>query len=155
MNNEQITVKDYLIEQQIVEAVRKLLIGRGNELLGSIEYVIPLIEFGNYGGVSAVVPAITLSTCELTEKERIIRTSAYSLTISFNVPENPDSELHCYVYAWAVTRALEQNPTLGGIVDRAVITAKKFNTPKKANCGQGWEAGITLRITVEQMKGDN
>jgi hypothetical protein len=151
MSNEQVAMSNVFIEQQIIEAVQKLLTGRGNELLGKIEYVIPLVEFGNYGGASVVVPTLSIGTCELTEKERIIRLSAYSLTISINVPENSDSELHSYIYAWAVCRAMEQNPTLGGVVDRTVITAKKFNAPKKPNCGQGWELVITLRITVEEM----
>jgi hypothetical protein len=57
--------------------------------------------------------------------------------------------LHSYIYAWAVCRALEKNPTLGGAADRAFITAKKFIAPKKINCGQGWEVVLTLRVTVE------
>jgi hypothetical protein len=144
-------MKDF-IEQQIISAVRGLLVGRVNELLGSVEYVIPLVEFSNYGGNTAIVPSIVLSTCELSEKERIIRLAAYTLTITFNVPEHPDSELHSYIYAWAVCRAIEQNTTLGGVADRAVITAKKFIPPKKADCGLGWELIITVRITVEAMK---
>jgi hypothetical protein len=140
-----------LIELKILEAVRSLLTGRVNELLGSIEYVIPLVEFGNYDGPSVVMPTLLIGTCEQTEKERIIRSSSYALTISFNVPENPDSELHSYIYAWAVCRALEQNPTLGGIVDRAVVTGKKIIAPKKLDCGRSWEAIITLRITVEEI----
>jgi hypothetical protein len=142
------------IEQQIITAVRGILTGRGNELLGSVEYVIPLFEFGDYDGASVVVPALSIGMCELTEKERIIRLSAYSLTISINVPEHSDSELHSYIYAWAVCRAVEQNPTLGGVVDRAVITQKKFISPKKPYCGQCWETVITLRITVEEMKNE-
>jgi hypothetical protein len=139
------------VEQRIIEAVRGLLSGRVNELLGSVEYVIPLVEFGNYDGPSVVLPTLSIGTCEQTEKERIIRLSAYTLTISFDVPENPDSELHSYIYAWAVCRALEQNPTLGGIVDRAVVIGKKFIAPKKLDCGQSREAIITLRIIVEEI----
>jgi hypothetical protein len=40
---------------------------------------------------------------------------------------------------------------LGGIVDKAVITGKKYNPPKFQNCGEGWELVITLRITIEEM----
>ncbi|MDR0472637.1 MAG: hypothetical protein LBH43_03045 [Treponema sp.] len=137
------------IETRIIDAVRKLLTGRVNELLGSVEYVIPFVEFSNYGGNTAVVPSIALSTCELSEKERTIRLAAYTLTITFNVPEHPDSELHSYIYSWAVCRALEQNPTLGGVADRAVVAAKKYVPPKNANCGQEWQVIITLRLTVE------
>ena len=140
--------ENVFIEQQIIDAVRKMLTGRVNELLGDAEFVIPLIEFGNYSG-NVVVPAATLFSCERSEKERIIKLDAYSLTITFTLPETPDSELHCYVYAWAVCKAFEENITLGGVVDRAVISGKKYIQPKKANCGQGWEVVLTLRITVE------
>ncbi|MDR0287191.1 MAG: hypothetical protein LBI03_05740 [Clostridiales bacterium] len=143
-------IKNELIEMQIMNAVRKLLTENANELLGSIEYAIPLVEFGNYGGNDVVFPSLSISTCELTEKERIIRLSAFTLTISFNVPDNPDSELHSYTYAWAVCRAFEGNATLEGIADRAVVTAKKFNAPKNPNCGQSWEVVLTVRITNEQ-----
>jgi hypothetical protein len=44
---------------------------------------------------------------------------------------------------------MEQNPTLGGIVDRAVLTGKKYIKPKKADCGQDWEISLTFRLTVE------
>jgi hypothetical protein len=71
------------------------------------------------------------------------------MTISFEFPETLESELHCYAYSGAVGRAIYDNPTLGGIADRAVITGKKYNPPKKLNCGQGWELSITLRVTVE------
>jgi hypothetical protein len=60
-------------EETIIGAVNRLLSGRVNELLGETEYPIPPIEFGSYRGGSAVVPVITLSTCERSEKERIIR----------------------------------------------------------------------------------
>jgi len=144
-------LKDF-IEQQIIEAVRRLLDGRVNELLGTIQYAIPVVEIGNNGGGSVIVPVISLSSCERSEKERIIKFDAYSLIITFSLPENPDSELHCYAYAWAVCKAVEENPALGGIVDRAVISGKKYIQPKKVNCGQGWEIVLTLRITVEEIE---
>ena len=136
-------------EMRILNAVRWLLSGRVNELLGAVQYAIPLVELGDYSSGSVVVPVVALASCERSEKERIIRVDAYSLTITFTLPETPDSELHCYVYAWAVCRALEGNPTLGGVVDRAVISGKKYIQPKKLNCGQGWELVLSLRVTVE------
>jgi hypothetical protein len=140
------------IEQQIITGVRGLLTGRVNELLREFEFAIPAIEFGNYGGRSAVVPAIGLSGCERTEKERIIRLDAYSMAIIFTLRETPESELHCYAYAAAVCKALGENPTLGGIADRATVTGKKYTPPKKAHGGDEWEAAISLRITVEGMR---
>ena len=144
-------MNDVIIEHRILEVILKLLIGRVNDMLGVIEFPILPIEFGNYKGFSAVAPAVALASCERSEKERIIKLDACSLTITFNVPETLDSELHCYVYAWAVCKAIEENPTLGGVVDRAVISGKKYIQPKKANCGVGWEVVISLRVTVEAM----
>jgi hypothetical protein len=78
--------------------------GRVNELLGETEYPIPPVEFGSYRGGPAVVPVVTLSACERSEKERIIRLDTYTMTITFAVPEHPSDqrsvgERNCYAYA--------------------------------------------------------
>jgi len=57
--------------------------------------------------------------------------------------------LYCYGYASAVCKALGENPSLGGVVDRAVVSGKKYSSPKKPGCGEEWETVITLRVTVE------
>jgi hypothetical protein len=114
-----------------------------------MQFDIPLIEFGNYTGSTAIVPVISLVTCERSEKERIVLQDAYSLTITFDVPDIPESELFCYTYSAGVCKALGENTTWDSAVERAVITSKKFVPPKKTNCGQDWELVITLRITVE------
>ena len=137
------------IEMRIISAVRELLSGEVNELLGDMEFSIPLVEFGNYRGGDVVVPAVALSSCEQSEKERIIRLDAYSLSITFTVPETEDSELFCYAYGSAVCKAFELNPTLGGVADRAAVSWKKYSQPKTAGCGGNWEVVISLRITVE------
>ena len=141
-------MKDF-IEQQIMRAVRELLAGRVNELLQDLLLHIPLIEFGEYCGNGSVVPVTTLSTCERSEKERIIRQDAYSLTIAFELPEMPDGDLYCYAYSAAIEKAIGENRTLGGIADRAVITGKKFNPPKKLHCGEGWDLVLSLRVVIE------
>jgi hypothetical protein len=117
--------------------------------LAETEYPIPPIEFGNYRGGSAVAPAITLSTCERTEKERIVRLDAYTLTITLNIPEYPEGERDCYAYASSVDTALGDNPTLGGIADRAVLAGKKYTPPKQSGTGGDWIVVLTLRIVVE------
>jgi len=137
------------IEQKIIEAVRGLLTGRVNELLGELEFNIPPVELSDYKGGAAVVPVIALSTCERSEKERIILSDAYSVTITFNVPENSDGELNCFVYASSVCKAIEENPSLDGVADRAVVIGKKYVPPKVSNCGMDWQVIISLRITVE------
>ena len=137
------------IEETILNSVKKLLSGAVNERLGEIEDSLPLIEFGTYRGGSVAVPVLRLSTCERTEKERIIRVDAYSLTISFSLPEGPEAERNCYAYAGTVDRALRENPTLDGTADRAVLAGKKYIPPKCAGTGEGWECVLTLRVTVE------
>jgi hypothetical protein len=147
------TDKSLFIEENIINSVKKLLSGRVNELLGETEYPIPPVEFGNYRGGSAIAgacsPAIALSTCERSEKERIIRLDAYSLTITFTVPEHPEGERNCYAYAASVATALGEDPTLGGVVDRAVLTGKEYIPPKHPGTGEGWELVLALRVTVE------
>ncbi|MCL2129162.1 MAG: hypothetical protein FWH35_02280 [Treponema sp.] len=143
-------MKDF-IEQQIITAVRKLLTGKVNELLGEMECPVPLIEFTDCRGKAVVSPDISFSSCEQSEKERIIRLDAYSMSITFTLPETPESELFCYAYSGAVGRAFYDDPTLGGVIDRAVITGKKYVQPKRANCGEGWELIVSLRLTIEAI----
>jgi hypothetical protein len=143
------TDKSLSMEEILLNSVKKLLSGRVNELLGETEYPIPPVEFGSYRGGSVVSPAIALSACERSEKERIIRLDAYALTITFAVPEHPAGERNCYAYAGAVATALREDPTLGGAVDRAVLAGKKYAPPKHPGTGEGWEVILTLRVTVE------
>jgi len=140
------------IEQKIISAVQGLLIGRVNELLKELQFYIPIIEFKDSSDWSSVDPTVLLLGCEQTEKERLIKIDAYSLTITFNVPEFDDSQLFCYAYATAFGMALSENPTLGGVVSRAVISGKKYIQPKKAHCGEDWGLTISLRITVEELR---
>ena len=140
--------KEILIEQQILRAVRKLLTERVNEVFRDWELLVPVIEFGSFNGKYAVPPALFLSTCERTEKERLIRLDAYSLTISFTLMDDEDGELFCYAYSSAVTKILKEDVTLGGIADNAEIVGKKYTHPKRQNCGEGWGLSLTLRITV-------
>jgi hypothetical protein len=139
-------------EESITGAVKRLLSGRVNEILEEMEFPILPVEFGAYRGGSAVTPVIVLSTCERTEKERIIRLDAYTLTITFTVPETPGNEVcvyaYAYAYAAAVDRALAEDPALGGIAERAVLTGKKYVEPKTPHCGDYWNVVLTLQISV-------
>jgi hypothetical protein len=148
------TDNNLFIEQRIIEAIRGLLTGRVNEILSAWEFLIPVVEFSNFVNQYSVAPVVKLSSCERTEKERIIRLDAYSLSISFTLPETQETELYCYGYAAAVCKALGENPTLGGVVDRAVVSGKKYSQPKKPGCGEDWETVIALRVTVEGMGND-
>ena len=138
------------IEQRIIKAVRGLLIGRVNEILREDSLDVPIIEFGNYGCGYGMVPVIALSLCECSEKERIIRLEAYTVSITFSLPETFESETQCYAYCAAVCKAVKEMPTLGGVVDRVTITGEKYTPPKKPGCGDGWGVVLTLRVTVEE-----
>jgi hypothetical protein len=144
------TDKELFIEEILLNSVKKLLSKRVNELLEETEYPIPPVEFGNYRGGSAVVPVIRLSTCERSEKERIVRLDAYTLTITFTVPEWPGGERNCYAYALSVSTALRENPTLGGIADRAELTGKKYVPPKQSGTGGDWELELKIHVLVEE-----
>jgi hypothetical protein len=140
-------MKDF-VEQRIKDAVRKLLAGRVNEILEEAQYPIPPVEFGDYRGSSTVAPVIFLSTCERSEKERIIRLDVYTLTISFSLPETPGNEVCVYAYAAAVDRALGEDPALGSVADRAVLTGKNYVVPKTPQCGECWNVMLTLKVSV-------
>jgi hypothetical protein len=58
--------------------------------------------------------------------------------------------LYCYGYSAAFGKALNEDITLGGVAERAVITGKKYLSPKKPHCGGEWGVIITLRVTVEE-----
>jgi hypothetical protein len=145
------TDKTIFIEENILNSVKSLLSNRVNELLAETEYPIPPIEFGSYRGGSVVVPAISLSACERSEKERIIRLDTYTLTITFTVLEWPGGERNCYAYASSVATALRENPTLGGAASRAELTGKKYVLPKQNGTGGDWGLVLSLRLTVEGM----
>jgi hypothetical protein len=143
-------MKDF-VEIRIIGAVRELLSGRVNELLSEMECPVPLIEFSEYKTGRVVVPVISLACCERLEKERILRLDTYSLTITFSFSETLESELFCYAYSGAVGRAFYDDPTLSGVVDRAVVIGMKYFLPKKAHCGESWGIVVSVRITVEGM----
>jgi hypothetical protein len=138
-------------EQAIIGEVKRLLSGRVNEILHNEEFAMPVIELGEYQGDNAVSLAIALASCERTEKERIIWLDTYSLSITFTLPETFETETQCYGITAAVCMALKENPTLGGVADRAVVVGERYVPPKKPHCGEGWGVVISLRITVENQ----
>ena len=138
-------------EQKIINAIKKLLTGNFNAYLLQLDFQIPVVEFGIFRGVNVIAPLITLASCEQTEKERIVKQDAYSMTVTFPVLDTVESELFCFAYADAFQKVLVDDETLGGVVDRAIITAKKYVPPKKPNCGMDWELIVSLRVTVEAI----
>jgi hypothetical protein len=150
------TDKSLYIEEIVLNSVKKLLAGRVNELLGEAEFMIPPSEFGKgqnsprkaLGGYYAVSPEISLTGCERSEKERIVRMECFTVTVSFSCG-GEYGERTCYAYAGAMAAALLENPTMGGIASRAELTGKKYSPPKHPGTGEGWEIILTLRVVVE------
>jgi hypothetical protein len=99
--------------------------------------------------VTGTVPVIALSTCERSEKERIVRLDAYTLTITFTVPEHPEGERNCYAYTSSVATALGENPTLGGVASRAELAGKKYTPPKQSGMGGEWEVELKIHVLVD------
>ena len=120
------TAEKVFIEQRIVDAVRKMLTEKVNEILKDAQFAVPPIEFDASTSGFSVSPVIILSGCERTEKERIIQVDAYSLSVTFELPETHESEYYCYAYAAAVSAATDENPTLGGVINRIEILSKKY-----------------------------
>jgi hypothetical protein len=139
-------------EEAIIGAVKRLLAGRVNELLGEVEFLIPPIELTHKpnGGYYAVTPELGISTCERSEKDRIVLLDAYNVSVIFAMPEQ-NGERNGYAYAGAVDRALREDPTLGGVADYALLVKKDYRGPKHPGTGEGWEAVLTLRVTVEGL----
>jgi len=139
------------IEQKIINAVKKLLTGKFNDILREFDFQIPFVEFGIYRGVNVIAPLVSITSCEQTEKERIVKQDTYTATVTFPVLDTVESEMCCFAYADAFNKSLGVDVTLGGVADRAVIINKKYVPPKKADCGMDWELIITLHITVESL----
>jgi hypothetical protein len=139
------------IEQKIINAVKKLLTGKFNDILREFDFQIPFVEFGIFRGINVIAPLVSLASCEQTEKERIVKQDIYSINVNFPVLDTVESELFCFAYADAFNKSLGVDVTLGGVADRAVITNKKYVQPKKVNCGMDWELIMALRVTVEGL----
>lgn len=141
-----------VIEIQILEAVKKLVSGRVNEIINDWQENLPVIEFGNYQSANVITPVIALVSCEKTEKDRIIRLDCYTLTISFSITDTDDNECNCYVMVAAIIRAFCEDPTLGGAVNRIEIIGAKYMHPKKQGYGESCDVSINVKITVEGIE---
>jgi hypothetical protein len=173
MNREELIMEENMslfIEENIINSVKSLLLGRVNEVLGEAEFMIPPVEFGQSGitglpgefrqsrnsmhvsrwGYYATTPEVAVVGCERSEKERIVLMDAYKVTISFTV-SGEYGERNCYAYAAAVDRAVRENPTLGGTVDYALLVQKQYTAPKHPEMGEDWEVVLTIRITTEGL----
>jgi len=134
-------------EQILIEMTEELLSGAVNFYLGELDVAVPLFEIdcsrrlGSYG----IYPDIEISECELSDKERIIKVEAYALKITVRI-QRLEEKKHLYFYAYALDKAIGDDPTFGGVADSVSIVQKKYCR----NESGGWEIVITLRATVEK-----
>jgi hypothetical protein len=142
---------DFFIEEELLGCFFRILDDRVNNSLEELELKVPRLEVGGGAVRGAVYPDVFLYECERTEKERIIRIDAYSASITFPVPDRGEADVYCYAYAAAFEKALDADPTFGGMVNRAVLTGKKYIRPKKPGCGEEWKLVLTVRVTVEHQ----
>jgi hypothetical protein len=128
-------------EEMLLEMTAELLSGGVNYYLNEIDETVPLFEIEGQRklGAYGVKPDIDVSDCELSEKERVIKLQAYTLTITFCVKGFEHKRL-LYIYAYAIEKAIGDDPTFGGVADRVALTHKKYS---------GEQVVITLRATLE------
>jgi len=143
-------------EKKILGAIRKLFVDDVNKLLEELSFHVPTLEFGTHGGREVIIPNVSLSACEQSEKERIVFVNAYAVEISLPVDDlrDWDGELLAFAYGAAVRRAVRLNSSLDGIVDRTVITNMDYVEPKRRFCGDRWIVAARLRVTVEVLAND-
>ena len=143
-------------EKKISGAIRKLLVDDANKLLEGLSFHVPTLEFGTHSGREVIVPHVSLSACERSEKERIVFVNAYAVEIGVPVDDlrDWDGELLMFTYGAAIERAVRLNGSLGGIVDRVVITKKEYVEPRRRYCGDCWILAVRLRVTVEGLAND-
>jgi hypothetical protein len=141
--------RDLFVEEKILGAVMRLLDEPVNYYLAEMDMIVPRIDVCGMPGREDICPQIVLTSCERFEKERIVRLDAYSLTITFEVPDSEEAESQSYAYGAAFERALDSDPTLQDTASRILLVHKKYIAPKHEGCGEGWKIVITLRITIE------
>jgi hypothetical protein len=133
------------VEERILGAVWVLVLDGVNDELLKMDDDVPELEMrgGCLAGAAYVKHPVRgtvgLEAVERTEKERIVRLDAYRVIVTLNA-----SERYCYRYAYALEKAIENDVTLGGIVERVLFEKKVYK--KTLN---GMDAVFTLRITVE------
>jgi len=144
------------MEKKIKGAIRKLLVDDVNKFLEELSFHVPTLEFGTHSGREVIIPNVSLSACEQSEKERIVFVNAYAVNVSIPVDDSRDwdGELLAFAYGAAIRRAVRLNSSLGGLVDRTVITNMDYVEPKRRFCGDRWIAAARLRVTVEGLTND-
>ena len=146
-------------EETILRAICVLISVRTNEILIEIadnaddDVQCPALEAAKEESTIPSRPGnvdYTIVQAELTEKDRIVKTSRYCLTITLSA-EGRRPATQCYRYASALGRALRENPTLDGIAAHTAITKKDYRPPRVRESGEMHRLLISVSVTVETV----
>lgn len=141
-------------EEAILIAARALLTGEVNAILAHIEEEeadevrCPNLEVPSGFSAPPARPGhydLSIAQAETEEKDRIVKVSRYALTVSVEASGRFPA-MQCYRYAAAVERALQENPTLGGVASYVSVTRKNYVFPKVPEGGEPHR--LTLTVTV-------
>jgi len=138
----------YGIEEMIIDAVWDFLKGKVNQMIVTEVTATQLPVIWNTKKKGTVVPVVTVRTCKGTKKEKDINLDAYSVKISFTIPEGPLTELHCYYYGYAICVALIKDFTLNGNVLFMGVNENNFISTSKIACDEDREFTIRLRALI-------
>ncbi|GHU40836.1 hypothetical protein FACS1894190_08210 [Spirochaetia bacterium] len=135
------------IEEQLIEMINEILTSTVNFYLSEMEEFVPLVELSSSGklGSYGVCPQIELSEAARTDKDRIVRTDAYTMTITF-VMNSQNNKRDVYCYAAALESAINDDPTFGGVADRVAFVNRKYKG--MAESSGECQAVFTLRVTI-------
>ena len=138
------------IEEAMVEAVKGIMLVGVNDLLGTIEEPVPMINFNEQNTDDVLTPVISVSISEQTNQELLAHLKAYKVYITIPIRDNNDGFFYSWTCYCALCRIFTDNHTLGGVVDKAEITERRMKPPVKKYNREKWEVCLTLRATVNR-----
>ena len=138
------------IEEAMIEAVKGLLLAGVNDLLGTLDEPVPMVNFNKNSTNDVLMPIISASPCEKTKKERLAHLEAYNVHITIPIRNSRDGFFYSWTYFCALSKVFTDNRTLGDIVDCTEITEGRIRPPVKKYNRDKWEVNYTLRATVDR-----
>ena len=136
------------VEIELLERLEILFLGRVNELLYDEEArLAPFRDFSGVGLAShdKIRAGLNIDECEQTEKERLLKMCAWTITIDFKVRD--DGERKRFYYGTALEQALFEDRTLGGLAASISLIKTKYS-----RLGiDSYEIIMTLRASAQQL----
>ena len=138
------------IEEAMIEAVKGLLLVGVNELLGTLDEPVSMVNFNKNSPNDVLMPIISASPCEQTKKERLAHLEEYNVHITIPIRDSRDGFFYSWTYFCVLSKVFTDNRTLGGIVVCTEITERRIRPPVKKYNRDKWEVIYTLRATVDR-----